>query len=220
MRDFMLLVRKDVRCLLRANGLVLSTFGFSLLLTLVASFAFRQIGYGERELLEVTPGIVWLVFLFSGVIALNHSFALEQENDALFGLLLTSVEPSTVYLAKLAVNAVFLGMIQCFVLVAHGVLFGANFWGVFFELLGVSLLGGIGFVATGTLLSAIAVCTKGRDILLPLMLFPLCIPLVAAAVFLSRGLLETGGLEVESFWFSLLCGFPMLSVVLSWALFE
>ena len=82
------------------------------------------------------------------------------------------------------------------------------------------LLTAAGFVAVGTLLAAIAVCTKGREIILPLVLYPISLPLIAAAVFLTRALLETGVLEFSGFWFVLICVFDVVSLTMSWLLFE
>jgi len=211
---------KDTACILRAKHMLASCFGFSLLLVVVASFSFRQIGYGQDDLVSVTPGILWMVFLFSGVIALNHSFVSEVENKALVGVVLTRIDPGLIYLSKFAVNFLFVASLQIFAVVMHGLFFGVQMFPVVGEVIGISLLAAIGFSALGTILSSMAVITKGREIVLPLILFPLLVPLVAAAVFLTRGVLQTGAIDTESFWFTLLLVFDVISVVLSWLLFE
>ncbi len=220
MKTFFLLCQKDFRYFSRSQGNTISAFGFALLLTLVASFAFRQVGYSQRELAEVTPGILWLIFLFSGTIALRNGFSYEVENDALRGVIFSSVDSSIFYLSKCVSNFVFLAFLQVFILLMHGVLFGVEYFEVFFELLCISLLGGCSFVSLGTLFSAIAANLPGREVLLPLMLFPLSIPPVAGSVFLMRQQLLGSEPVFQGFWFMLLLGSALLSLVLSWALFD
>lgn len=220
MRSFFSLCRKDFLYFSRSPGLSLSTFGFALLLTLVASFAFRQIGYSQRDLAEVTPGILWLIFLFSGVITLRNSFSFETEDAALHSIVYSSIDPGVFYLSKCVSNFVFLSLVQLFVLIIHGVLFGVEYFHVFYELLCLSLLGGLSFVCLGTLFSAIAASLPGRDVVLPLMLFPLSIPPVAGSVFLMREVLLGAGNVFEGFWFVLLLGSAVMSFTLSWLLFE
>ena len=219
-RQLLLLVKKDFRCLGRAAPQLVATLGFALLLVVVASFAFRQIGYGESDLQALTPGIVWLIFLFSGVIGLNYSFLTEQENDALHGVLLTPVDPFLVYLAKCICNVVFLVVVQLLVVLAHSLLFSVALVPLLMPLLLVIFLAAVGFAAVGTLLSAMAVHSRSREVLLPIMLFPLCLPLLAGAVFLTREVLASGSLDTGTFWFSLLCGFNVICLTLSWVLFE
>lgn len=214
------LVRKDVLCLLRARHIVVSTLGFALLLVVVAGFSFRQVGFGQRELADITPGVLWMVFLFCSVLGLNYSFAAEEEQGGLAGLVLTGVDPGQIYLGKFLTNFVFLGITYILVLIAHGLLFGVEYFDRFGSLVIVAVLFGAGFSALGTLLAGIAACSRAREVVLPLTLFPLTIPLVAASVLLCRGVLDTGGIDVTSFWFLLLCGFDVIAVVLSWALFE
>ncbi len=219
MSSFLLLCQKDLRYLIRARGVALSTFGFALLLTLVSSFAFRQVGYSQQEMAEITPGILWLIFLFSGVIALGNGFSYEVENSAIRGPIFSGTDPSVFFLSKFVSNFLFLASLQLFVLLAHGVLFGIEYFGVFGELLLLALLGGMSFVALGTLFSAIAASLPGKDILLPLMLFPLSIPPVAGSVFLMRQVLLEQSYQWTDFWFLLLLGSCAISTVLSWALF-
>jgi len=220
MNEFAILFKKDITCVWRAKQLMLGTFGFALLLVVVASFAFRQVGYGQEELRAITPGILWLVFLFAGLIGLNQTFLFEQQNSALQGVLLSKVQPNVVYFAKLSSNFLFLSLVQILVLLAHGVLFGAEIFFVFPQLLFVTVLVALGFTALGTLLSAMAVATTSREIVLPLLLFPLSIPLVAGAVFLTRELLQSGSFPFASFWFTLVVVFDVISLVLAWLLFE
>lgn len=215
-----ILFLKDLRCLLRARNIVASTLGFALLLVVVASFSLRQIGFGQRELIDLTPGVLWIIFLFCSVLGLNYSYAAEEEQGGLTGLVLSGVDPGAIYLAKCASNFIFLTLLYSLVLIAHGVLFGVQYYQYFFPLVAIAALFGLGFAALGTLLAGIAVCSRAREVLLPLMLFPISLPLVAGSIFSCRSVLAGAGIEVTNFWFLLICGFDVISLVLCWALFE
>ena len=217
---FALLFRKDMLCIWRAKSLIVATASFSLMLVVVASFAFRQIGQSATELQALTPGIIWLIFLFSAVVGLNYSFLSEREESAMHGVLLSSVSPAVFYLSKFTSNLLFLVFIQALVIFSHCLLFGVSLAGGGILLLGVTLLSAVGFTALGTLLSAMAVYSRAREVLLPLMLFPLSIPLISASVILTREVMQTGSIELGGFWFLLVCGFDVISLVLAWALFE
>ncbi len=220
MSTFLILLRKDFRLLWKAKRIVVATAGFAFLLVIVASFSFLRIGYEQKDLVNMTPGIVWLIYLFAGVIALNHSLVLEDEDDAMIGIVMQSGEPAWVYLSKSFSNFVFLGLIQVLVLVSHGIFFGVHYFSMLPQLLGISLLGGLGITAAGTLFASIAVCTSGRDIVLPLLLFPLLLVPVAGSVSLFREVLEGSGAIGTSFWLQLLLGFDVIVLVLGSALFE
>ncbi len=220
MRHLTILLSHDIRLLLRANHVLVATFGFAFLLIVVSSFSFRYVGITAEQIRLTTPGILWVVFLFTSVIGLNHSFAFEKELGAIRGVLLTPVDHGTVYLAKFMSNLIFLFLLQSFIILVHGIFFGVDYFGNLAELLLLSLLVVVGFSSFGTLLSGIAASLNGRDILLPLILFPVCIPLVIAVVELTRELLLGGSLNFDSFWFTLLCVVDVIGVIVSWVLFE
>ena len=214
------LIRKDCICLLRSKDWLAAVFLFALILVVLSSLAFRQIGYGQAELREVTPGIIWIIFFFCGVLSLNYAFSFEREGGALEALLLSPAEPALIYFSKVAANFLLLFVVQSFVLVALGTLFGVELFSEFGDLLALSVLVALGFTALGTLFGSIAASVPGRDILLPLILFPLCLPLLAAAVFVTQEILAGGGLNTQSFWFLLVLGFDVISLALSTVLFE
>jgi heme exporter protein B len=214
------LLVKDFRLMWSAKRILVATSAFAFLLVIVASFSFLKIGYSQEDLRNLTPGIIWLIYLFASVIALNHSLVLEEEDDAMISLVMQSTEPAWVYLAKCLSNFVFLAFVQLLVLVAHGVFFGVNYFTLLPELLAVSLLGGLGISAAGTLFASMAVCTSGRDIVLPLILFPILLVPVAGSVSLFRVLLEGSGSIAGNFWLQLLIGFDVIVLVLGSVLFE
>ena len=211
---------KDLRLLFGSSRLVVSCGGLALLFVVVGSFAFRNIGYGEAELRNLTPGILWLVFLFSGVVSLNHAFLPEREEGALIGVLLSPVSSGTVYLSKFLSSLLFVFTIQLLVIVLQGLFFWGGLFGFLLSFVLIALLFAVGFVALGTLLSSISVVVKEREILLPMILFPLCVPLVIGCIEVSRAAVVGGGIQVTGFWFTLVVVFDLISLTLSWALFE
>jgi heme exporter protein B len=186
----------------------------------VSSFAFRKVGYGTPELNGMLPGIFWLCFLFAGVTVLNRALSIEREDHALIGLLLTRVDPLRVYFSKATVIFGVLWVVQLLLALLLGLFFSPTVFSVFPELLLLSALAAVGFSALGTLLATIATATQGREIVLPLLLFPLLLPLFAGAVFLTQGLLDQGVVLYSSFWFVLLVAFDVVALALSIILFE
>lgn len=181
-----LLLLKDLLAIFRSPQLLVSLGSTSLLLEILSSFAFRQAGWGPEEYLAISPGVLWIIFFFAGSIALNQSFVFEHENQALMGLLSGSKRQGLFFLSKVLVNISCLFGIQVGVLIIHGLLFPVPVFAHLPALLFLCLLGAIGLSTLGTVLSAIATATPGREILLPLLLFPLCLPLLAAEVLLMR----------------------------------
>ncbi len=220
MKPFISLLKKDFTCLWRSPQILISSFSLSLLLVIISSFAFRQIGFGERELSEVTPGILVIIFLFSGVLALNHSFSGEYVQRPLTGIILTGIDPFQIYLSKFLNNYLFVFTLQLFTLFTHGLFFGAPVFSHFLSIVILSLLMSIGFVSIGTLLSAISALSRSLEILLPLILFPLIITPVAGFVFLLREVLLTGVINTSQFWFVLLVVYSIISLCISSVLFE
>lgn len=215
-----LLMLKDFRCLWRSPEILVAVFGFALLLIVVASFSFRQIGFGNEQLTAITPGILWLVFLFCGSMCLNHSFELEERDGALRGLISSIDSVELIFLSKFLTNFLFLFVLELFALVVHSILFNIEVIPVLEDFLIILALFAFGFSAIGTLFSAMSVTSKSREILLPILLFPLCLPLVSACVVVSRELLLSGQIEYSGFWFVLVAVFDVVSFVLAWVLFE
>ncbi len=217
---FPLLLKKEFHCLVRSRHSPIGLFVFALVLVVIASFAFRKVGYGQEELRQLTPGILWTVFLFCGVVTLNYSFLPEEEGGAMSGLLLTGIDPFPIYAAKFIANFAFLLILQTFVLIIHSVLFGVDYRGAFLPLFGLSGLVVVGFSGLGTLLSAISVSVPGRELALAILLFPLSLPLISAAVLLTQEVLRSGVLPSGDFWFLLVLCFDVISLALAWGLFE
>lgn len=178
-------VWKDLAAELRSRELVTSMLVFGLLVILIFNFAL-ELQPRLRETL--TAGVLWVTFAFAGTLGLNRSMAIEKDRGCLDGLLLAPVDRSAIYFGKALGNLAFMFLIELIILPLYSLFYNVNLFNL--GLLLVIVLGSIGYVAVGTLLSTMAVQTRTRDILLPLLLFPLVIPVLIAAVKASSGFLQ------------------------------
>jgi heme exporter protein B len=186
-------VWKDLSAELRSRELISAMLVFALLVILIFNFALEL---DAKTRGTVTAGVLWVTFAFAGTLGLNRSMAMEKDRGCLDGLLLTPVDRSAIYFGKSIGNLFFMLLVEAVVLPVYSVLYSTNLFKP--GLLLVILLGSIGYVAVGTLLSAMAVQTRTRDILLPILLFPLVIPVLIAAVKGSSAFLE--GLPMADIW--------------------
>lgn len=184
LRATLAIVQKDLAAEFRSRELISAMLVFSLLVILIFNFAL-ELDIKTRE--SVTAGVLWTTFAFAGTLGLNRSMAVEKDRGCMDGLLLAPVDRSTIYFGKAISNLAFMLIVEAIVLPVYSVLYNANLFRL--DFLGVILLGSIGYSAVGTLLSAMAVQTRTRDVLLPILLFPVAIPVLLAAVKASGGLL-------------------------------
>ncbi len=184
LRATMAIVQKDLAAEFRSRELISAMLVFSLLVILIFNFAL-ELDIKTRE--SVTAGVLWTTFAFAGTLGLNRSMAVEKDRGCIDGLLLAPVDRSAIYFGKAISNLAFMLIVEAIVLPVYSVLYNANLFRL--DFLGVILLGSIGYSAVGTLLSAMAVQTRTRDVLLPILLFPIAIPVLLAAVKASGGLL-------------------------------
>jgi heme exporter protein B len=178
------IVWKDLAAELRSRELLSAMLVFALLVILIFNFALEL----DPSIQKVaTPGILWATFTFAGTLGLNRSMAVEKDRGCLDGLLLAPVDRSAIYFGKMISNLAFMLIVEAIVLPVYSVLYNINLFNL--GLIGVILLGSFGYVAVGTLLSSMAVQTRTRDVLLPILLFPVAIPILIAAVKASGGFL-------------------------------
>lgn len=170
---------KDLRAERRSRTALISALSFAALVLVIFNFA-RDAGSLSREALA--PSVLWITFAFSGVIALNRSFALEREHSALDGLLLAPVSRGAIFLGKYAANLIFVLAVQMVALPLSVLFFGVEPGGALPGLLLVMLLATMGFVAVGTVFAAMTVRTRFAELMLPLLLLPFLLPPVTWAV--------------------------------------
>ncbi len=177
-------VWKDLAAEFRSRELLSAMLVFSMLVILIFNFAL-ELDIKTRQ--SVTAGVLWTTFAFAGTLGLNHSMAVEKDRGCIDGLLLAPVDRAAIYFGKVISNLAFMLIVEAIVLPLYSVLYSVNLFQL--SLLGVILLGSIGYTAVGTLLSAMSVQTRTRDVLLPILLFPVAIPVLLASVKASGGIL-------------------------------
>lgn len=215
LRAILAVLGKDLTAEMRSRELLSSMFVFALLVILIFNFAL-ELDVSTR--LSVTAGVLWVTFAFAGTLGLNRSMASEKDRACLDGLLLAPVDRSAIYFGKMLGNLIFMLVVEMIVLPIYSLLYNTNLFSVGF--LAVVILGSIGYVAVGTLLATMAVQTRTRDVMLPILLFPVTIPLLIAAVKGSMGFLQ--GLEMEAIrpWLNLLVSYDIIFLALALMVFD
>lgn len=222
LRATLAIFAKDVRNELRTKEMLSAMFVFSVLVLLIFNFTLAM---DQERALELGPGILWVSFLFAGTLGLNRSFAQEQENRSISGLMLAPVDRSAIYFGKLLSNVLFMLVVELFVLPLFVVFFNVN---IFSELpprslatFGLVLLvGTFGYAAVGTILAAVAANTTQREVLLPVLLFPVAIPVVMATAEATRLIFENDLFFGPWSWIRLLVVYTLVFTSVSWMAFE
>jgi len=212
MRQIGTLVWKDFVTELKTRELFTAMFIFSLLVIIIFIFS---IDLSIVKANEVGPGVLWVAFLFSGTIGLNRSFMLEQENGCLQGLMLMPVDRTVLYFGKLISNLCFLLTMEIFILPMFMVFFNVNILPHLMPLLFVILLGTVGFCAIGTLLASLSSNLKTREIMLPILLYPLMVPVIIGAVKMTGRVLDGEPLSAMMNWVGLVAAFDIIYIAVS-----
>lgn len=206
---------KDLRIELRTRDALSASFVFCVLVLVVFSFA---LDLNTEEARRLGAGFLWVAFAFGGILSLNRTFALEKADGCSKSLMLAPVDRGAIYLGKFLANVIFMLAMQVLILPLFAVFFNVSVAPAVPLLLLVFLLGSIGFSSVGTLFSAIAANTRMRELMLPLLLLPVSIPVLLAAVETTQYAL--GVKENASDWFKLLVVYDVVFVVASYLGFE
>lgn len=208
-------VWKDLMSELRSKELLSGMLVFSLLVIFIFNFALEM---DAKTRNSVTAGVIWVTMIFAGTIGLNRSMAVEKDRGCLDGLLLAPVDRTAIYFGKSIANWFFMLIVAVIILPVYSLLYNNNI--IMPGLILVIFLGSEGYVAVGTLLSSMAVQARTRDILLPILLFPVIIPILIAAVKASNGFL--GGLPFSelSTWIYLLIAYDVIFTSVAFMVFD
>jgi heme exporter protein B len=217
LRAMFAVVWKDLSAELRSRELISAMLVFALLVILIFNFALDLDPASRREP-TITAGVLWVIFVFAGTLGLNRSMAVEKDRGCMDGLLLAPVDRSAIYFGKVIGNLVFMLMVEIIVLPIYSLLYNVNLFNP--GLLLVILLGSIGYVAVGTLLAAMAVQARTRDILLPILLFPVVLPVILAAVKASTGFLDGSEMEMIRPWLNLLIVYDIIFSAVAFMVFD
>ena len=215
MRAIWAIVKKDIVAELRTKEILSTMLIFVLLTFFIFNFAFdlRVDNVGQ-----VAPGVLWVAFVFAGVLGLNRSFVLETDKGCLDGLLMTPVDRSVIYFGKMIGNVIFMLVVEMIALPVFSVLFNLSLLRL--DVILIVLLGTIGFSGVGTLFSAMTANTRAREVLLPILLFPIVLPMIIAAVKATAGVLDGIPLSELGNWLNLLIGFDVIFLALAYMTFD
>ena len=209
--------RKDLTVERRAKEGINGLAFFALLLLFLFYFA---LGPDGERLRATLPGLFWLTFVLAGLLGLGRTFALERENACIDGLVLAPGDKGAIYLGKLlAVSLLMLAMEAVFV-AATGFFYNLDIWAAVPRLVPVGLAGTVGFAAVGTLFAAMTAQLRARELLLPVLLLPLAVPVLIAAVRLTEVALAGGPAESSAGWWRLLLGFDVVFLTAGLLTFE
>ena len=206
------IVWKDFVTELKTRELLSAMFIFALLVILIFIFS---INLSIVKASEVGPGVLWVSFLFAGTIGLNRSFMLEKENGCLIGLMMVPADRTAIYFGKLISNLIFLLSMELFILPLFMIFFNVDLIEHLGSLLIVIVSGTLGFCALGTLLSSLSSNLKSREIMLPILLYPLMIPIVIGAVRMTGQILEGVPLVDMMKWVGLMASFDIIYIGVS-----
>lgn len=208
---------KDLRLeFRRRENLTLMGF-FTLVILVIFHFS---LDFSQLRFEAVGAGVIWIAVNFAGILALGNSFRQERDEDCLQGLRLTPVDPSAIYLGKLAANLVLLVLLELFLVPLIGFLFNYPLGSIWFPIMIVMLFHTVGFSALGTLFAAITAQTRRGETLLPLLIFPVEIPLIVSATRSTMTILKGGSLADVTRWLALTAAFNLLILAAAVVLFE
>lgn len=211
------LLWKDLLLEVRRRDSLVTMFFFGTLMLFVFHFAFE---IPAERAADMAPGLLWLAFLFTGTLGLTQLFQAERENHCLDALLLSPLDRAALYLAKVAFNLLLMLLVEIIVLPLFWVLFNLDFWRPLPTLFFVVFLGTVGFCVLGTLFAAVTMRARARELLLPLILFPLMIPVILATIRSMEITLRTGDLVEAYDWLRLLLGFDVIFLTAGFLIFE
>jgi heme exporter protein B len=211
------IARKDLTTEWRTRANFNAVTFFGALMLLLFGFA---LGPDAEALRRAAPGVVWLTVLFSGVLTFNRSYQMELENDALETLLSYPGGRRTIFLGKLAANLTFVLLVELIIVPLTAILYGVSLAGSLPGIVAVLLLGTFGFVTLGTFYSALSSRSRAREVLLPLLLFPMLVPLLIAAAQATGALLVGDAMGDARAWAGALAAFDVIFFVASLYAFE
>ncbi len=211
------IVWKDIVTELRSRETIASMVFFALIVTLIFSFSFSMDQQAARE---VIAGMIWVAFAFTGIIGLGKSFSAELQNDCLEALQMAPVPGGAVYLGKVVANFAFMFVVEILLFPMFVVLFNLDVVEEISLLLVIFFLATVGLAAVGTLFSALTVQIRAREVMLPILLLPMAVPVMIAAVEATKGALNGDPLSFYGPWLELLAIFDVVFTIVSFWLFE
>ena len=221
MRDYLgvvwAIVVKDATVEWRTKTAFMSAVVFAILVLSILYFARDPTAVSS---MDIAPGALWVTFTFAAMVGLNRAFLLERENQAIDGMLLTPVPRTAIFVGKMSGNLLFVGFVELISVPLFVLFYNVSLAGRLPQLLAVTAMATVAFVAVGTLLSAMVVRTRFAELMLPVLLLPFLIPPVVGAVQLTARILAARPASELMGWFRLLAAFDIVFCVLAILLYE
>jgi len=209
-RDAWLIARKDMAIEFRTRTAFLAAVVFALLGIVIFYFAWDATAVAA---IDLAPGVLWVIFTFSGLLGMHRSFGVEQPDRAIDGLLASPVSRQSIFLGKALANLFFVVCVQAIAIPSVALFYNLPMGRIALALAGVALLAAIGLVVVGTLFSAMAVNTRLAELLLPMLALPFFVPIVIPAAQATARLLSGRPVGEAFAWLRLLLAFDMIFLV-------
>jgi heme exporter protein B len=209
---------KDLRAELRTKEAVNASLAFALVILIMFSFAFDPL---EETTREISGGLLWIVFAFAGTLVLNRSFAREQPNDCLDALIAAPIPGAALFLGKALANYVLVLAVELVALPVFGIFYDVHWTSQFAQLMLVLLLGAWALTIVGTIFSALTVNIRLREVMLPMLTYPILVPALMGAMQLTAGLVNGKPISGDTIsWLKMLIGFDVIFTAVSLVLVE
>ena len=213
-RKVIVITWKDALSEMRTREIVFSVLVFTFLVIVIFNFAFSA---SQETIALVAPGIIWVTFAFAGVLSLNRSFIMEKEEGCLEGLMICPISREVIYVGKMLGSLLFMLIIEAIALPIFAFLF--NLPVLSLQIVAITVLTTVGFVAVGTLFSALAVNTKAREMVLPILFLPIIVPIIISAVKASGLALSGESWSGLASWLQIIVAFDAVFLVASFLTF-
>jgi len=208
---------KDLLTERRSKESLNALFFFAVLLLFLFEFA---LGPDRERLTAALPGLLWLGFILAGLLGLGRTFLVERENDCWEGLLLTPGDKGAIYLGKLAVNFLLMAAVAIVLLGLFGIFYNVDLWASLAPLSIVIFLGTVGLASVGTLFGAMTSQVRARELLFPLLLLPVQVPVLLGTVKATEAVLQGLALAEVGHWLKLLAAADLVYLVVGILTFE
>ncbi len=211
------IVCKDLTAELRAKETLLSMCLFSFLILIVFNFAF---GANLNDSKDIIPGILWVAFIFAGLMGLDSSFSTERVKGTLPGLRLCPVSAWELFLAKMTATLIFTVIMEIFTLLILAILYNLKLLPVLWPLALIIFLGTLGFATTGTIFATMSSTTKAKGVILSILVFPISIPVIIASVKATAAILDGKTMSAIYSWIKILTAYDLIFLLLAYLTFE
>jgi len=208
-RGAWLIARKDLAIEFRTRSAFLSALVFSLIAIVIFFFAWDPTAVGP---LDLAPGVLWVIFTFSGLLAMHRSFGVESQDGALDALLVSPVSRESIFLGKACANLLFILGVQAIAVPAVALFYNVPMGGAILPLAGILLLAAIGLAAIGTLFAGMTANTRMAELLLPVLALPFFVPIVMPAAQATARILAGRPVEESIAWLRILLAFDLVFV--------